>query len=422
LNHSLKPHPSIDTGAAKAMVFRTMTNLTQDERNEFLKSDESKTMSLDLSAMALLRKTMIRVKHALDTKLTSTIVLNNLMSDNLQYKAHGVKLLAHVVNQGYFNSDDEIKDLFQSLESSGAWDAMLDFIKNQVMTTGETSIENEKQAIFDAFSAMVPRVLESLSQVGASGSMLLSPQAKGSDNARSPVSGLHATIIDSLGLSNPLPEGSDINPDMAKKLTQSIHRFSNDHAPKPSDDMGFSHQFSRQLHRYITDPNRSAQPVAMDSKLQAVYQRLQQAQTQPKAHQNQQLRDLFEDVGITSSADQQAIGRRLAFAEAETPAKGPMAFIQEFNQMLNTKVSDLVRTEHQAKLEQMVTESREALGPIKKRVEFDSAAQEFLRSYRNPLADDYSAEPSQMLGPSGTPTEDDLMAFLANQNSQGGVG
>jgi hypothetical protein len=186
--------------------------------------------------------------------------------------------------------------------------------------------------------------------------------------------------------------------------------------------MGFSHQFSRQLHRYITDPNRSAQPMAMDEKLQAVYQRLQQAQTQPKAYQNQQLRDLFKDVGITSSADQQAIGRRLAFAEAETHAKGPMAFIQEFNQMLNTKVSDLVRTEHQAKLEHMVTESREALGTIQTRVDFDSSTQEFLRSYRNPLADDYSAEPSQMLGPSGTPTEDDLMAMLANQNPPTGVG
>ncbi|MBL6723292.1 MAG: hypothetical protein ISQ13_04685, partial [Candidatus Margulisbacteria bacterium] len=418
LDHCLNPQPSTDTGAAKAMVFRTMTNLTQDERNEFLKSDKSKTMTLDLSAMALLRKKSITGKHALDIKLTSTIVLNNLMSDNLQDKAHGVKLLAHVVNQGYFNSDDEIKDLFQSLESSGAWAPMLDFIKGEVMNTGGTSIPSDKKPeIFKTFSTMVPRVLESLSQVGGgSGPIFAAPQATNSDNTESPVSRLHARIIGSLGLTDPLPEG--INNDMARKLTQSIDRFSADHAPKPSDGMGFSHQFSRQLHSYITDPNRSAQPVAIDGKLQEVYQELQLAQTKPKAHQNKQLRDLFKDKGITSSADQQAIGRRLAFAQAGTAAQAPMTFIKEFDQMLNTKVSDLVRTEHQAKLEQMVKKSREALGTNQPWGDFDKDTQKFLQSYKDPY--------SQITAPNSEPRDEsfyeDLMAMLPSENLQAGVG
>ena len=374
-----------------ALVLRELPKQSRETRLGLLKEwRTSGGVSLDLQAMALLRSDSSS-KRCLDIQLVSQFVESATTTDE---KTHVMAVMAQLIKAGHFESDQALAELYHHMKTSGQLDALLDFVKATVTPEGAVSddaltvipkligsvatsstFKNQKE-----FLRVFPRFL--LSKVS---SAVESPNFRHWPKLAAMAAYDH--VSDTLDLSDStyarlkhliewqlrhVKDGAQI--DTEASISQSI-----------PDESSFTHQFSSQLHRYMTDDRRtpSTLPMSLDAKLSVVYDRLKKAHHSPHEYRNKRLRHLLDDAGISTKGEQDAVGRQLAFVDAGATGPKPTRFIDAFGSMLETSVKDMVGSNDRARLNEKITEARKFLGSIRTRADYDSITRELMRQMRS---------------------------------------
>ena len=333
-----------------ALVLRELPNQSWETRLELLKEwRTSGGVSLDLQAMALLRSDSSS-KRRLDIQLVSQFVESATTTDD---KTHVMAVMAQLIKAGHFESDQALAELYHHMKTSGQLDALLDFVK---------ATATEEKPVSDDALTVIPKLIGSVAT-----------------SSKQEAKAAYDHVSDTF---------SDLKKyQQLKQLIDWQFRHVNDGAQFENElpiSPSFTHQFSSQLHRYMTDDRRtpSTLPMSLDAKLSVVYDRLKKAHHSPHEYRNKRLRHLLDDAGISTKGEQDAVGRQLAFVDAGATGATPTRFIDAFGSMLETSVKDMVGSNDRARLNEKITEARKFLGSIRTRADYDSMTRQLMRQMR----------------------------------------